>query len=284
MIAGDGLKREQPGTATPEPTERLTETAYWDTIWQAKSNVRADLAQKHRSYVAAVTDHLYRTRLPQDRRWRFLEVGCGTGRWLAYFHHHFGYSVTGCDYSETSCTTARQTLESAGIPGTIVRGDLFALTGEYDVVYSSGLIEHFTDPKTVLGKFTSLLNPEHGILISTVPNLAGLSGLYHRVLKPETFTTHRVVTMKQLRQWYTELGLRNIEVGAFGSLIPRRFPRDVLRRKHPRLYRIFWSGFLGPLTWLLNRACLWGFRRFGFRLESQRFSPYLYAIGERSAG
>jgi 2-polyprenyl-3-methyl-5-hydroxy-6-metoxy-1,4-benzoquinol methylase len=281
MVTRDATDPSTPPPAAPPATERLTETHYWDRVWQAKTDVRADPTLAQRSYVTAVTTHIYRRRLPRDQRWRFLEVGCGTGRQLVNFHRNFGYAVTGCDYSETSCATARKTLEAAGVEGTVLNQDLFTLSGEYNVVYSGGLIEHFTDPKAVLAKFASLLAPSRGILISTVPNLSGLSGFYHRALKPETFTTHRVVTERQLRQWYTELGLRNIEVGAVGSLIPHRFPRDMLRRKYPRFYRGFWTLCLGPLSWLLNRLCLWAFRRFGFRLESQRFSPYLYAIGER---
>jgi 2-polyprenyl-3-methyl-5-hydroxy-6-metoxy-1,4-benzoquinol methylase len=248
-------KREGPDTiihdGSSDPpgqrsSDRLTATAYWDQIWRGKTGVRADLTEVQRSYVAAVTDHIYRIRLPEGSHWRFLEVGCGTGRELVYFHRMFGYTVTGCDYSQASGATARRTLEIAGVPGTILNGDLFALSGEYDIIASGGLIEHFTEPKTVLAKFTSLLNPSRGILISAVPNLSGLSGLYHRVLKPETFTTHRVVTLEQLREWYTDLGLRNIEVGALGSLIPHRFPRDVLRRRYPGLYGVFWRLFLGP--------------------------------------
>jgi cyclopropane fatty-acyl-phospholipid synthase-like methyltransferase len=89
---------------------------------------------------------------------RFLEVGCAGGRWLVYFHRAFGYSVTGCDYSETGCETARQALSRAGIAGEVIQDDLFRLEGRWDVVFSGGLVEHFTDAKGVLAKFLSLLN------------------------------------------------------------------------------------------------------------------------------
>jgi SAM-dependent methyltransferase len=194
-------------------------------------------------------DHLLRARLrPQNGR-RFLEVGCAGGKWLIYFHKTFGYSVTGCDYSETGCAMARRNVEAAGIDGTILQQDLFTLTEEFDVIYSHGLIEHFNDPKGVLEKFVSLLHASPGTLISIVPNLTGLSGLYHRLLKPETFTTHRVITLDELRGWYEEIGLHNIEGGALGSFVPFMFPRDKIRREHPQLYRLFWGACLGPLTW-----------------------------------
>jgi cyclopropane fatty-acyl-phospholipid synthase-like methyltransferase len=263
-------------------TEDLTNQTYWEDTWRRKDpRPWADLGWVQDRYNWFAWDHLLRARLrPQNGR-RFLEVGCAGGKWLIYFHKTFGYSVTGCDYSETGCAMARRNVEAAGIDGTILQQDLFTLTGEFDVIYSHGLIEHFNDPKGVLEKFVSLLHPSPGTLISIVPNLTGLSGFYNRLLKPETFTTHRVITLDELRGWYEEIGLHHIEGGALGSFVPFMFPRDKIRREHPQFYRLFWGACLGPLTWAANRLCIWLFRRVGVRIESPRFSPYLYAIGEK---
>lgn len=257
----------------------LTSPDYWDRTWQGRDpRSWNSLGWVRSKYSWVVLDARLRARLPADPGKRFLEVGCATGRWLIYFHRTFGYAVTGCDYSEPGCEMARQNLARAGISGEVIQDDLFRLQGRWDVIFSGGLVEHFTDAQGVLAKFTSLLNPG-GFLVTVVPNLSGLSGAYHRWLKPETFTTHRVVTEAQLREWYAALGLRRVEVGALGSVVPARFPRDAIRRRHPRAYRALWT-VLGPLTWTTNRACIWGFRRAGVRVESPRFSPYLYAIGE----
>jgi 2-polyprenyl-6-hydroxyphenyl methylase/3-demethylubiquinone-9 3-methyltransferase len=265
---------------TPAPAQgRLTEERYWDNVWLRKETTGwGDLGWIERSYGHVVLDRMLRARLPQGPR-RFLEVGCGTGRWLIYFQKRFGYAVTGCDYSEVSCEMARRNLAGAGVEGSVVQGDLFALTGAYDVVFSTGLIEHFDEPGKVLAKFRSLLRPG-GTLISLVPNLRGLSGLYHRWWKPETFNTHRPITLAELRGWYRELGLRQIDAGALGSVIPLRFPRDKIRREHPLLYRFLWTGFLQPVTWSTNRACLGAYRLAQLRPESERFSPNLYAVGD----
>ena len=274
--------KTNPSIATVKPaTEELTNTAYWEGVWKGKdARLGADLGWVKRQYSWFAWDYLLRARLPVKNGRRFLEVGCAGGKWLIYFHKTFGHSVTGCDYSETGCAMARRNLESAGINGTVLQQDFLTLKGNYDVIYSHGLIEHFNDSKSVLEKFASLLNPSHGTLISLVPNLTGLSGLYHRLLKPETFETHRVITLEELRSWYEEIGLKKIEVGAFGSFVPSRFPRDKLRKNHPYFYRYFWGGFLRPLTWAANQLCIRLFNRFGVRIESPRFSPYLYAIGE----
>lgn len=266
---------------TPTPAEgRLTDKGYWDKVWLRKAATGwGQPAWIERSYSHLVLDRMLAARLAPGPQ-RFLELGCGTGKWLIYFRKRFGYVVTGCDYSEVSCAMTRRNLAEAGVEGTIVQGDLSALAGEYDVVFSTGLIEHFDEPDKVLEKFVSLLAPG-GTLISLIPNLGGLSGLYHRLWKPETFTTHRPITLAELRAWYRDLGLRNVDAGALGSVIPLRFPRDKIRREHPTLYRFLWAGLLRPATWSANRACLWAYRLARLRPESEHFSPNLYAIGNR---
>ena len=267
-----------------QAVDRLTDQRYWEDNWTARGRTRwADLAWMRARYSWVVWDALLRQRLRPRPGATLLEVGCGTGRWLIYFEKTFRYSVTGCDYSEASCKLAEANLARAGVPGTSRQADLFTLTGGYDVIYSAGLIEHFTDTKAVLAKFASLLNPG-GILVSMVPNLAGVSGAYHRLLKPETFSTHRIIRRRDLFRWYNELGLRDIEHGALGSVVPSRFPRTKLLSRHPYLYRVVWPLVVQPSTWVSNRLCTWGWKRLGVRLESERFSPYLYAIGDRAAG
>jgi 2-polyprenyl-6-hydroxyphenyl methylase/3-demethylubiquinone-9 3-methyltransferase len=267
-----------------QTADRLTDQRYWEDNWTARGRTRwADLAWMRARYAWVVWDAILRRRLRPRPGASLLEVGCGTGRWLIYFHKAFGYAVTGCDYSDASCQLAGANLARAGVGGAIHKADLFALTGRYDVVYSAGLIEHFTDTRAVLAKFVSLLNPG-GTLVSIVPNLAGVSGAYHRLLKPETFSTHRVIRRRDLQRWYEELGLQNVEHGAVGSIVPSRFPRTALRSRHPYLYRLAWPLALQPSTWLTNRVCTWGWQRLGVRVESERFSPYLYAIGDRAAG
>jgi SAM-dependent methyltransferase len=260
---------------------RLTDRGYWDQVWVDKNpGAWSDLGWIRRRYSWVVWDRKLRARLQPDPARRFLEVGCGSAKWLIYFHRTFGYQVTGCDYSDAACEGARRSLAAAGVPGEVIQRDLFALTGRYDVICSYGLIEHFTDPRAVLAKFRELLPSPGGVLLTMVPNLGGLSGLYHRALKPETFTTHRPITLDELRRWYGELGLSRVEVGALGSVIPLRFPRDKVRRRYPRLYRALWGGVLRPATWASNRGCTALYTRLGMTVESPLFSPNLYAIGE----
>jgi 2-polyprenyl-6-hydroxyphenyl methylase/3-demethylubiquinone-9 3-methyltransferase len=260
----------------------LTRQGYWDDVWARKRTLAPDIRWVQSTYFGLALDRELATHLRHGPGARFLEVGCGGGKWLTYFHRRFDYAVFGCDYSEGGCALARDALAAAGVPGTIIHSDLFDLDEQYDVVFSAGLIEHFEDPARVLGKFASILRPG-GHIVTLVPNLSGLSGFYHRWLKPETFDTHRVVTLAQMRQWGAEVGVRTVASGALGSLVPQRFPREKMRRQHPRLYPLLWRAVLGPATWLTGRGAFAAYTRLGVKIESQAFSPYLYAIAEKPA-
>jgi 2-polyprenyl-6-hydroxyphenyl methylase/3-demethylubiquinone-9 3-methyltransferase len=272
-----------PQAPAPAAGEHLTDAAYWDRVWQGKRRDDWSNLGWVKGHAAWLTlDSILQRRLPRGAATRLLEVGCASGKWLVYFHRAFGHTVTGCDYSEPGCESARRALAAAGVPGRIVRQDLFTLAeGGYEVVFSMGLVEHFTDADRVVVKLAGALEPG-GTIITVVPNLSGLSGAYHRWLKPETYETHRVVTLEQLDRWHRQAGLVKMESGALGSVVPFRFPRDKVRRQYPRLYRALWTGALGPITWASNRACVQLFRGLGRRWDSSRFSPYLYAIGERA--
>jgi len=270
---------------TQSAVEDLTSPAYWDGVWQKKDGRSwADLTWMRGNYPWFALDRLLRRSLTARPGARFLEVGCASGKWLTYFHRTFGYAVTGCDYSATGCEIAQQSLDAAGIRGAVLNQDLFTLAGTWDVVFSAGLIEHFDRPETVLAKFATLLQPDTGTLVTLVPNLGGLSGLYHRRLKPETFETHRLITPEHLIGWHRDLGFRQVAVGAFGSIVPARFPRDKVRRAHPGLNRLLWPLFLRPATAVTNRLCIMASRRLGLQVESPRFSPYLFAIARDRRG
>lgn len=264
------------------PDGRLTRPAYWDDVWTTKGGRgREVLRARPTRYHRAVLDDLLAAQLPHTPGRRFLEVGCAGGSWLVYFRLEFGYAVTGCDSSPAGCRLARANLAAAGAEGTVIESDFFTLVGEHDVVFSAGLVEHFVDPAPVFAKLASLTAPG-GILVTLVPNLTGLSGLYHRLWKPETFETHRPVTLADLSSWYRSAGVDVRRLGALGSIVPKRLPHRAIEARHPALYRLLWPAVLRPLTWATERACLSAYRRLGLRLDSERFSPYLYAVGRRA--
>lgn len=267
----------------PESPQALTQTAYWDRHW-AESAAAEDYGTLHwvrRSYPYRALDRLLRSVLPADPALTLIELGSGPARWMIYFHKTFGYRVFGCDDSLVSCELARANLARAGVAGTVIHADFFTLQGEWDVVFSAGVIEHFDDPTVPLRAFARLVR-QGGYLVTDVPNLWGLNGLYRRLLKPETFATHRVIRISELRRWHQDLGLIERLATTYGSLCLTRVPADAWSR-WPRLQRAVWRPAYRLAAGGLNRGCL-GLHRLGVRLDHPLISPHLLVVAQAAGG
>lgn len=262
--------------------QELTTTAYWDREWRrvAPSNTYAALRWVERNYVYRSFDGLLTRVLPADSARTFIEMGSGPARWMIYFHRRFGYRVSGCDYSAVSCELARGNLAAAGIPGDVIEADFMTLPGRYDVVFSGGVVEHFDRPDEVLAAFARLVVPG-GYLITDVPNLGGLNGLYHQLLKAATFDTHRLVTLSDLRRLHAALGLRERLAAAYGSFALTRLPAEAFAG-FPRLQRTVWQPLHLVASRAVNRLCL-GLHRAGVRLDHPAISPHLVVVSQKPA-
>lgn len=94
------------------------------------------------------------SRWPQGR---FLEVGCGTGHWLAELALP-GRQVFGLDYSAGMLAQAQR----LQLPGGLVRGTAPALpfpAGSFDLVYCVNAIHHFERPEEFVQQAARLLRP-----------------------------------------------------------------------------------------------------------------------------
>ena len=79
---------------------------------------------------------------------RALEVGCGSAK-LAALLAARGLRVWGIDQSASGLRIARRNTAHLGATAAFARADAFTLPfarGTFDLVYSTGLLEHFADP------------------------------------------------------------------------------------------------------------------------------------------
>src|SRR5664279_5105299 len=130
--------------AQPDNTN-LIEADQWDASWAAISAPRR--LRPWRDYVSWRFARIFREYIKAGDR--VLEVGCGGSRLLPYFAKDLGAEVWGFDFAPAGVNNAKAALARAGVEGRIYRGDLFGNAGVpldfFDVVYSGGFIEHFTD-------------------------------------------------------------------------------------------------------------------------------------------
>src|SRR3990170_4948814 len=152
----------------------------------------------------------FRQEVPAGPGMKLLEVGCGDSVWLPYFNREFGFEVFGVDYSEVGCHLARRNLDACGAHGTIECVDMFDLhkewSGQFHFVISFGVVEHFDNPREVIGLLSGLLRPS-GLLFTYVPNLDSFAGLMVKAVDRSFFDTHRKIDLDTLEGYHFGSGM-----------------------------------------------------------------------------
>jgi len=106
---------------------------------------------------------------PNPRGRKILEVGCGAANASLYFAKRKA-EVTALDINEPVLAIARQNFKKAKVEGKFVVGDAEKLPfgdGEFDIVMSHGLMEHFKHPEVSFGEQMRVLKPG-GILFADI--------------------------------------------------------------------------------------------------------------------
>jgi len=204
---------------------------YWQQVWQdreipdAHDPLRNDLnAHMFQRLHRFLTGHLFapdQADLNHQSPGRLIEAGCGASRWLPYFHHSFNFEVAGVDYSAEGCAQAQGIAAKSGVEADIREADLFSppedLKGQFDVVFSIGLVEHFDDTADVISHLASMLKPG-GRLITLVPNMYGLTGWLQRQLDLEVYNLHVALSPQQLADAHVRCGLEINTTAYLGTL------------------------------------------------------------------
>lgn len=204
---------------------RLTTKTYWDSTQGRPTDVRKRARRIRR---LAAFDHqlaqlllntVSHARLTIDRP-RILEIGCANSIWLPYLARETNADVAGVDFSERGCDLARLNLAATGVEGAIVCDDFFDYVkhqaSAFDVVLSFGFIEHFPDVANILSTIATVLRPG-GVLLATIPNLAGVYGPIQRVIDEEVWRKHVVLTVEELHECGRLAGLDDLTSGYVGG-------------------------------------------------------------------
>jgi SAM-dependent methyltransferase len=191
-----------------------TTREFWNGLWRTGTPLAAlrprstsILCQYDRSVDAAVSAAL--------SSWggsasTLIELGCGGSPYLPYFAKHHGLQVSGLDYSDIGCARARAVLQAEHAAGTIVEGDIFSpppeLLGRFDIGFSMGLVEHFTDTAAVLSALRKFVRPG-GLMITGIPNMTGLPGRLQSWLDRPLYEMHQPLDAAQLAAAHRAAGL-----------------------------------------------------------------------------
>ena len=122
----------------------------------------------------------------------------------------YGFEVSGLDYSEVGCERANAILESEGLKGCVLHGDMFTppsqLLGSFDVVVSFGLVEHFENTSEAIAACARFARPG-GLIVTTIPNMAGLYGHAFKFYDRKAYEGHMPLSLSQLSAAHRDAGL-----------------------------------------------------------------------------
>lgn len=242
------------------------EQRFWDAYWAGQSPTLA--ARTMTQVLDRIKLEHLRSLLPGAGR--TLEVGCGSAR-LSCFLAMAGYRTTCLDPSIPALRVARANYSMGNVLGAFVSGDGFRLPfadGRFDVVLSTGLLEHFEDPSPIVREMVRVLRPGGIFYSDIVPRKFSLfrsldwvgrlkHSLFARGRQPEEFY-ERSFTRREILALLEGCGLVGVRVFPAGVVPPYlplvfRFPR--LREGQVRLVertRGFWKRWDGTrlAAWL----------------------------------
>lgn len=149
--------------------------------------------------------------IPKDAK-RILEIGCGEGNFGVCLKKDIGAEVWGVEYHAAHAALAEKQLDK------VFCGDISQIVDQlplnyFDVVVCNDVLEHLTDPYTVLGKLKSRLSPE-GIVVSSLPNIRYFRSFFKMLFEKNwdytesgtmDFTHFRFFTVNSIRKMYENL-------------------------------------------------------------------------------
>lgn len=183
---------------------------------------------------------------------RTVEVGSGSGR-LSCFLAGLGYQTCCIDYSMAALRAAQSNYAAARRRASFVAGDAFSLPfreGAFDVVMSTGLLEHFEDPSPIVGEMVRVLRAGGVFYSDIVPRKFSLFRSLEWAGKVKRAMTGELLPSLYERS-FTPQQIRDLLI-CQGLVEPRVFPAGVLPPYLPLLYRS--QRFREAEVWLVERT------------------------------
>lgn len=211
-----------------------------------------------------------------------LELGAGDSNILLILSHRW-QSVSTCvglDYSSAGCASLTRRARALGVDVSVIHADMFSppadLTRRFDVVYSVGLVEHFTQLEHVLAAKRQFL-AVGGTMFTVIPNMSGIIGNLTKRFNRSVYEIHNPHNMESFLQGHKRAGLEVVRAGYlcstnFGVL------SSCFATNKTSEWR--WYVFLSRLS-----KALWLFEsRIAELPKTAFFSPYIYAVSRIRAG
>ena len=249
---------------------RMTKT-YWESVWENIKLPKIITPQKKHELHSIFAKYL-----PDGNR-SFVEVGCAPGSWMAYFKQNFNYDISGVEYAPAAYEKTKENLHLLKMDAKLYLEDFMEFKHQpYDIVFSSGFIEHFDDTGEVVRRLSDLCE-KRGIIVTIIPNLCGINGEISKRFRPAVFKGHRRLQKKELISLHEDAGFKTVYTTCVGSYIfCPPIDKNIIAIKFPTLSKILNAPFK---CWNRVVHCLTAYYK--KYPKNQFFSQsYLY-IGEK---
>jgi SAM-dependent methyltransferase len=148
-----------------------------------------------------------------------IEIGCSPGGFLTLFGE-LGYTLHGIDFDPRIQTELPAWLDTKNFKhGQFIVDNFttYAFSRDYDVVYSLGFIEHFTNWIDIVIRHAEIVKPNGWLLIGA-PNYAGIvQRVLHKLLEEDNYKTHVTASMNPA-MWKQILEYAGFEVTYAGTV------------------------------------------------------------------
>ncbi len=196
-----------------KPSKEELRTYYAERYFQNnQGNYRSEYSSEERAYIENKLAQRAQivNKLTNGRIGSVLDVGCGEGFAMAYFHRN-GWSVEGLDYSQSGVAAMNPQCLPALTTGDVDKLLQHKITSgqKYDLIWLSNVLEHVPDPISLMDQMHELLN-EAGVLVVTVPN--DFSAVQRELIRQGHITEEFWIAPPDHLSYFDESSLRSIGV------------------------------------------------------------------------
>ncbi|MFH1509078.1 MAG: methyltransferase domain-containing protein [bacterium] len=212
----------------------ITDRIFWKSYW---SNYKPKIVNR------VMFDDIFKT-LADNKS--FIEIGGFPGTFSVYMKKYKGYEVSLLDYYIDEKIVREMerinSIKEESIQLIETEFISYKTDKKYDVVFSSGFIEHFQNLEIIYKKHYEITK-KGGIMLISLPNFLGLNGFVQKYFDNKNYDAHNLEAMK----------IENI--------------KKILNSLNLKYYKILYYG--KPGLWLEKTAKVKKYTRFVIKLISQ---------------
>lgn len=251
--------------------ERLTDKSYWNDMY---GDHRERTSLSIEGYKNKNIETIYNSMIAEGLDGKsILEIGAGGSQWLIFLaQHHPTSKFTGLDYTMAGCQELDKRASDANVDIDVICADLFnpptELFGQYDLIISYGVVEHFDSLSHVMGALSQYSKPT-GTIWTIIPNMSGIAGSITKYLNKSVYEIHNPHNLEGFVEGHRDAQL---EVVSANYLCTSEFGvlSSCINEKSPWLHRsiYLWLSRLSKLIALFEEK--------GAKLPTSKLlSPYI---------